>query len=109
MVCGVHNHPNVQHLEGHSFAGRLSAEEINVLIDMSKSLAKPRNILRTLQKRDVHNTTTIKSIYNARQKLRVTEMAGRSQMQQLMMHLEQKNYIEYHTSNDGTNVIMNLL
>ncbi|XXG68779.1 hypothetical protein AAC387_Pa06g1787 [Persea americana] len=78
---------------------------------MSKSLVKPRNILPTLQERDVHschNTTTIKSIYNAHQKLRATEIAGRSQMQQLMMHLEQKNYIEYHTSNDATDVIMNL-
>ena len=108
VVCGVHNHPNAQHLEGHSFAGRLSGKEINILIDISKSLVKPRNILRTLQEKSVHNATTIKSIYNVRQKLRVTEMASRSQMQQLMMHLEQKNYIEYHTSNDATDVIMNL-
>ena len=76
VVCGVHNHPKAQHLEGHSFAGRLSAEEINVLIDMSKSLVNLRNILRTLQERDVHNTTTMKSIYNAHHKFRVTEMAG---------------------------------
>ncbi|XXG82502.1 hypothetical protein AAC387_Pa10g0434 [Persea americana] len=75
---------------------------------MSKSLVKPRNILRTLQERDVHNITMIKSIYNARQKFRVTKIVGRSQMQQFMMHLEKNNYIEYHTSNDATDVIMNL-
>ena len=65
VVCGVHNQRNTQHLEEHSFPGRLSEEEINVLIDMSKTLVKPRDILRTLQERNVHNTTTMKSIFNA--------------------------------------------
>ena len=28
VVCGVHNHPTMEHLEGHSYAGRLSKQEI---------------------------------------------------------------------------------
>ena len=82
VVCGVHNYPKALHLNGHSFAGRFFEEEENFLIDMSKSLVKSRNILRTLQERDVHDTTTMKSIYNARAKFKVTEMGGQSQMQQ---------------------------
>ena len=74
VVCGVHNHPNAQHLEEHSFARRLSEKEINILVDISKSLVRSKNILRTLQERDVHNTTTMKSIYKARHKFKVTEM-----------------------------------
>ena len=68
MICGVHNHPNAQHLEGHLYAGRLSEEESIVLIDMWKSLVKSRNILHTLMRRDVNNTITMKSIYNTRHK-----------------------------------------
>ena len=49
VVCGVHNHPAAANLEGHSYAGRLSSEETKLLIDMSKSLVKPRQILSTLK------------------------------------------------------------
>ena len=65
VVYGVHNHPNVEHLEVHSYSRRLSKEELNVSIDMSKSLGKPRNNLHTLKQRDVNNTTIMKGIYNA--------------------------------------------
>ena len=44
VICGVYNYPNAQHLEGHSYAGRLFEEELTVLIDMSKSLLKPRKL-----------------------------------------------------------------
>ena len=108
MICGVHNHPNAQHLEGHLYVGRLSEEELTVLIDMSKSLVKPMNILHTLKNRDLNNTSTMKTIYNARHKYRVAEMAGRSQMQQLMMNLKENRYIEWHTSNDVTDCVSNL-
>ena len=88
MVCGVYNHLNVLHLERHSYNGRLSDEELNVLVNMFKSLVKPMNILHTLKQRDVNNTTTMNSTYNAHHKYMVAEMVGRSQMQQLMMHLK---------------------
>jgi len=37
VVCGVHNRPVGDHLESHSFMGRLSDEESSLLKDMSKS------------------------------------------------------------------------
>ena len=49
VICGVYNHLNVEHLEGHSFAGRLSMYETSLLVDMSKSLVRPKDILSTLK------------------------------------------------------------
>ncbi|XP_028091889.1 uncharacterized protein LOC114292183 [Camellia sinensis] len=39
IVCGLYNHPPVEHLEGHSYAGRLSKNEKSLLMDMSKSMS----------------------------------------------------------------------
>ena len=93
---------------GRSYAGRLSKEELNVFVDLSKSLVKPMNILHTLKQRDVNKTSTMKSIYNARHKYKVIEMVGGSQMQQLMISLEDNRYIEWHSSNDATDNVTNL-
>lgn len=65
VVCGVHNHSAAVHLEGHSYSGRLSQEETSLLVDMSKSKVKPRDILATLKQRHPLNATTMKTIYNA--------------------------------------------
>ena len=96
VMCGVHNHPAAKHLEGHSYAGRLSKQETRMLEDMSKSLVWPKDILSTLKQRDALNVTTMKTIYNARQKCKAVEIAGRSQMQHLLGKLSECKYIEWH-------------
>ncbi|KAK3221283.1 hypothetical protein Dsin_008308 [Dipteronia sinensis] len=108
VINGQHNHPAAQHLEGHSFARRLTKEEVNMLIDLSKSEVKPKNILHTLQNRDIHNVSTMKTIYNARYKYKVVEQAGRSQIQHLMSKLNEHNYIEWHRSHEDTDCITDL-
>ncbi|XP_040374379.1 uncharacterized protein LOC121052734 [Rosa chinensis] len=55
VICGVHNHPPSQSLHGHSYAGCLSKEEHAMLVDMSTSLMKPKDILTALKKRDKDN------------------------------------------------------
>ncbi|CAL8111859.1 unnamed protein product [Prunus armeniaca] len=75
VVCGVYNHPAALNMEGHSYAGRLTVEENLLVVDMSKSLARPKDILYTLKCRYGLNVTTMKRIYNARQKSRVIEKA----------------------------------
>ncbi|XP_028075130.1 protein FAR1-RELATED SEQUENCE 3-like [Camellia sinensis] len=100
VLCGVHNHPSAEHLEGHSFAGRLSKEETSLLVDMSKSMVRPKEILVTLKQRNAFNATTIKTIYNARHRHRVVQRAGRSQMQQLLGQLAIQNYVECHRCDD---------
>ncbi|XP_028057566.1 uncharacterized protein LOC114261500 [Camellia sinensis] len=60
VVCGLHNHPAAEYLQGHSYAGRLSANEKSLLVD---------------------NMSIMKTIYNVRHRCRVLQKAGRSQMQ----------------------------
>jgi len=71
VVCGLHNHPPAEHLEGHSYAGRLSKDEKALLMDMSKSMVRPKEILVTLKQRDAFNVSTLKTIYNVRHRNRV--------------------------------------
>lgn len=108
VMCGVHNHPIAKHLEGHSFAGRLTAEETSILVDMSKNMVRPKDILVTLKKKDPFNVSTMKSIYNARQRYKVIEMAGRSQMQQLLNKLSEFNYIEWDRCYDNIDIVKDL-
>ncbi|CAL9019396.1 unnamed protein product, partial [Prunus brigantina] len=101
VVCGVHNHLISEYLQGHSFVERLTEEENALLVDMSKSLVKPRDILVTIKDRDAMNVSTMKTIYNARIRNRTKEFAGRTQMQQFLTKLSEHNYIEWHrTSSD---------
>ena len=95
VVYGVHNHFTANHLEGHSFAGRLFEKEYSLLKDMSKSNARPKDILVTMKQRDPLNTTTMKSVYNARHKYKLEEKGGRSQMQQLLALLLEHQYIDW--------------
>lgn len=93
VVCGVHNHSVANHLEGHSFASRLSEEEYSLLKDMFKSNVRPKDILITMKQRDPLNTTTMKSVYNVRHKYKLEENGGRSQMQQLLALLAEHQYM----------------
>lgn len=49
VVCGVHNHSVVDHLESHSYVGRLFEEEYSLLNDMSKSNIQPKDNLVTMK------------------------------------------------------------
>ncbi|XP_038711828.1 uncharacterized protein LOC120006021 [Tripterygium wilfordii] len=60
VLSGIHNHPATVYMEGHSFAGKLSTEENNIMIDMSTNLVEARNILSTLKSKDPENVSTIK-------------------------------------------------
>jgi histone-lysine N-methyltransferase SETD2 len=108
VECGLHNHPAAENLEGHSYVGRLSREETSLLMDLSKSLVRPKEILHTLKQKDPLNKTTMKTIYNVRQRARSIDKAGRSQMQQLLGKLCEHNYIEWHRSCDTTDRVKDL-
>ncbi|CAL5326713.1 unnamed protein product [Camellia sinensis] len=108
VVCGLHNHPPAEHLEGHSYAGRLSKDEKALLMDMSTSMVRPKEILVTLKQRDALNVSTLKTIYNVRHRNRVVQRAGRSQMQHLLGELAKYNYIERHRSEESTMTVIDL-
>ncbi|XP_038697736.1 uncharacterized protein LOC119995336 [Tripterygium wilfordii] len=98
VINGTHNHPDVEYFEGHSYAGRLTHEQTELLVDMSKNLVRPKEILCTINNSYPSNATTLRTIYNARQRHRVIEKAGRTQMQYLLGKLFDLKYYEYHRS-----------
>ncbi|KAK9134227.1 hypothetical protein Syun_013557 [Stephania yunnanensis] len=108
VVCGTHNHGSAKYLEGHSYAGRLDNDEVNVMLQMMKSNAKPKDILVTLKDRNPTNASTLRTIYNARQKQRLIESGGRSHMQQLLHLLNEANYIECHRCYDDTSIVRDI-
>ena len=70
------NHHVAQHLEGHSFASRLTNEDVSTLIDLSTNNVRPKEILHTLKARDTFSVTTMKTIYNAQYKYKVCKLGG---------------------------------
>jgi len=51
MLCGIHNHELAPKLTGHHLVGRLKVEEKQRVIDMTKIMAAPRNILTDLKEK----------------------------------------------------------
>ena len=45
MLCGMHNNDLEEKLQGHLLAGRLNAEEKKKVINITKRLTVPQNIL----------------------------------------------------------------
>lgn len=82
VVCGEHNHDLPETLVGHPFAGRLSPEETKIVAELSASGVKPKEVLATLKHRNETNLSTMKTIYNAKAKLRQMNLERRTLTQQ---------------------------
>ena len=57
MLCGMHNHDLEEKLQGHLLAGILSVSEKKKVIDMTKSLTVPQNILTNLKQNNKGSVT----------------------------------------------------
>ena len=55
LICGRHNHELAKCLVGHPYAGRLTKDENIVVVNMTKSMVKPINILLTLKEHNANN------------------------------------------------------
>ncbi|KAK9088822.1 hypothetical protein Scep_027904 [Stephania cephalantha] len=75
---------------------------------MTKGNVKPRDILNTLKQRDVRNVSTMRTIYNARQKVQNEDAGGRTQMQQMLHILEKNKWMSWHRKHPVTNVVTDL-
>jgi len=64
VICGLHNHELANTLVGHPYAGRLRPDEHALVVDITKSRVKPKNILLTLKENNENNVTTLKQLYN---------------------------------------------
>ena len=66
LICGTHNHDLYDILVGHPYVGKLKVNEHFMLVDMTKSMVKLGNILRTLKENNEVNMKIIKQVYNER-------------------------------------------
>ncbi|KAJ9543670.1 hypothetical protein OSB04_023377 [Centaurea solstitialis] len=91
--CEKHNHEPAENMEGHPYAMRLTENEVRLVEDLSRKNVKPRDILSTLKEQNPDNVSTLRTIYNARQKFWATEHKGRTQMQVVMSFLQEEGYM----------------
>ena len=102
MLCGMHNHDLEEgegKLQGHLIACRLSAEEKKKIIEMTKSLAVPQNILTNLKENNNESLTTIKQVYNVRTRWRKGERGDMTELQFLISKLVEHKYVYYTRCN----------
>ena len=88
LMCESHNHESVKSLVGHPYVDRLTKDDKIIIVDMTKSMVKLRNILLTRKEHNVNSYTTIKQIYNARNAYHSSIRDNDIEMQQLMKLLE---------------------
>ncbi|KAJ0754861.1 putative transcription factor FAR family [Helianthus annuus] len=65
---GEHNHPPGEYMEGHPILKRLTPNEHQLVADLTGKGVFPKDILGVIKERDENNVSTIKNIYNARDK-----------------------------------------
>jgi len=92
---GRHNHDMANVLKGHKTAGRLNPNERVHLQEMVDSNIPPRQMLTNLRKRNRTTSTTIKHVYNACHRYRLSIRGTRNDVQHLLKSLVDNGYV-YH-------------
>jgi len=108
MLCGIHNHELAPKLTGHLLSGRLKAEKKQRAIDMTKSLAAPRNILMDLKEKNKESVPTIKQVYNAQTRWCKGQRDDKTEMQYLISKLEIHKYVYYTSANSEKTTLEDL-
>jgi len=98
-LCRMHNNDMEEKLSGHLLAGRLSAEEKKKVIDMTKSLTVPQNILTNLKQSNKESVTTIKQVYSVRPRWRKGQRGDMTELQYLISKLVEHQYVYYTRCN----------
>ena len=83
-MCRSHNHELTKLLVGHPYTGWLTKDGKIIIVAMTKSMVKQRNILLTLKEHNVNSYRTIKQVYNARNAYRSSIRGNNTEMQQLI-------------------------
>nr|KAJ0208461.1 hypothetical protein LSAT_V11C500230070 [Lactuca sativa] len=108
MICEFHNHEPSLYLKGHPYPRRVTEYECRIVEDLLKKNVKPKDILSALKNLNPKNISTLKTIYNADEKLRRREREGKTQMQGVMEFLDQNGYVYYSRANVLTNKLEDL-
>ena len=64
----MHNYSMESMLEGHLFAGRLVDKEKRIVVDQTRNMVEPKNILINLKDKRRDRPMNIKQVYNALQR-----------------------------------------
>ncbi|XP_026422273.1 uncharacterized protein LOC113318345 [Papaver somniferum] len=107
--CGRHNHEVESTTAEDPLIRRLKEEEELLLAQLTTCGVRPKQVLKALKERNKENHSTIRTIYNARAKLRVHEMEGKSVMQQIIKLSTQFHYLEWHKKDEVTDELKNIM
>ena len=80
-------------LLSHTYVGRLSSEAKTMVNHLTKNMVKPGQILLAIKDHDQTNFSTIKTIYNERQKYRREQRRPRMEIQHMMKLIEHNEYV----------------
>ncbi|CAK8536513.1 unnamed protein product [Lathyrus sativus] len=108
VKCGVHNHDLPDRLEGHAFVGRLTADQKQHVIDLTKRKVPPRHILLSLQEQDPDNVTRITQIYKQKSTIVKNIRGSRSEIQHLFKLIEEAGYVYWSRKRDDSEVIRDI-
>jgi len=64
VICGSDNHEMAKTLVGHPYADKLKQNEYAMVLEITKSVVKPTNMLLTLKENIEENVIIIKQAYN---------------------------------------------
>ena len=104
IVDDKHNHDADEHLEGHAYAMRLSQEEVGTVRQLSEQNIAPRNILGTLRQKNPDNKSSLKTVYNVKEKIKKSTRIGDTPMKVFFSMLDRNNY-EHFDSVDESNTV----
>ena len=82
----MHNHVLLDSLHGVPFAMRIPNDEFGLVGELTECSVKPRHILSTIQSRNPNNVSSVRTIYNAKNKIRRAREGGRTPIQVLYVH-----------------------
>ena len=80
VQTAVHNHLLPEYFEGHAYVQRFTAEEDDFVVRLMAQNVRPKDVMRQLKEKFSDNASSIKTLYNARHRHRLSDRAGRSQM-----------------------------
>ena len=104
----THNHDLLESLHGIPYAMRLKDDEFGLVKELSGYTVRPRIILSTIQGRNPDNVSSVRTIYNARNKIQRNRVGDRTPIQVLYSHLQESGYTWYPRVNEHTNELEEL-
>jgi len=104
---GEHNHEPSENVAGHPIARRLTEEQFAEIRTMSTAGIRPREMISALRQDDPDLLAIPRTIYNARHKFRVENLAGRTPIEALLDDLRDGPF-EYDFQTDAEGRVTHL-